>query len=530
MLEHGFKYLYGVLNMKKVLLVLLALIMVLSMVTTAVAVPGNGMPPGQAKQMYRYGIFDDIDGVADWAGADIETMAEAGIIKGNGNGQFFPGHNVKEIEVIAMLLRVIGAEDDLDLDEALTSEFEGEEPSPWMIPYINMAIEQEIVAPEDIKSFYPNSVASREEVAGYVWSILQHFDLETKVEVLEDYDDEAEINVKYQNSVRMMKKYGLMIGYQNKFQPNKPMSRVECAVLMNRIFSNFNIEDFDWLNIDTDYDDTDIIKGILYDIDTSNTTLEAITIDVNSDGDDDDNVDKEFEYFDEGLEEVMIANNYCDDADEDISIEDFIEFKNKYEKLEVEVEFEVVDEENVVTKLIIYYNELEGVLENPDQGDEDGANIIPSEKHEDDYGDESVYFTFDKDVVICKDGDVIDEEAFDNLTNNFVYTVNARLLGNGKLIELCIESEENDEEEFEGKLKDYEVSTTSEGDVLTRIKVKLDDDSRWFDVDSDYSIDPDDFDDYSLIELLDENIDDTIKIETNSSNEVIDIELFNEPN
>ena len=96
--------------MKKVLLVLLALIMVLSTMTAAFAGVGNGTPPGQLKkEANEYFQFNDLSGY-DWAEDPISMMAQRGVIKGEGGNKFVPNRPVKEVEVLIMLSRLIGLE------------------------------------------------------------------------------------------------------------------------------------------------------------------------------------------------------------------------------------------------------------------------------------------------------------------------------------------------------------------------------------------------------------------------------------
>ena len=69
----------------------------------------------------------------DWAQKSVCTMSRMGIIKDEGDGRFAPSRSAKEIEVIAMTLRFLGLEDNLDMDAELPKDYKGTEPDDWMI-------------------------------------------------------------------------------------------------------------------------------------------------------------------------------------------------------------------------------------------------------------------------------------------------------------------------------------------------------------------------------------------------------------
>ena len=53
-----------------------------------------------------YKMFNDFDKVSDWAKSDIEEMAEAGIIKGDDQGNFKPKNYIAREEAAVMINRV----------------------------------------------------------------------------------------------------------------------------------------------------------------------------------------------------------------------------------------------------------------------------------------------------------------------------------------------------------------------------------------------------------------------------------------
>lgn len=499
--------------MKKVLLVLLALIMVLSMMTTAMAVPNGKVPPGQVKKIVKSGMFDDTESVYDWAGDAIGFMAQNGVIRGVGGSKFVPNRSAKEIEVIVMLLRMLDAED--ALDNKLSDEYDGDEPDEWMIPYINLAINYGILLKEDFPEFNPNSAASREEVALYVMRVLDNdeFNLDLDEDIseslLEEFEDTDDIDDKYMKYVGNAYKLQLMIGYNHKFQPKKAISRAECAVLMHRIFNNFEFN-FEFRDNDKNENKT---TGILLDIDYDHTTIEAITLDI-----DDDTDDIEFDEFDEELE-IEVANNCYKNAEDELDdIDD-----DKYLSLEVDV----YEEDGVVTRIIVHYDELQGKLDLSEEQEDNFANIDPSSSSS------TTEYSFDDAIEIFMNSETMTADDFDEDDNDFEfhdvddldYEIEARLLGNGDIIELCITAE------YKFVLLDYTIDdkdTSSENDdELESIKVEIGEDDIEFELATDYEISPDYNDIDDLKEILDDIIDDdeTVKFKVNGENEVIELDL-----
>jgi hypothetical protein len=405
--------------MKKVLLVLLALIMVLSMMTTAIAMPSGKIPPGQMKQMEKFtNQFEDLMGY-DWASEEIQFMAEKGVIKGVGNGRFVPNRPAKEIEVIIMLLRLIDDEEGLDMEADLPDDYEGGEYDEWMIPYISLAEEEDVLTKEGLKKINPNSAASREEVAMYIMMALDAFNLETNDDIegnLEElFEDADNVDQEYLGYVHRIRMNNLMIGYNGKFQPKKAITRAELAVLMNRIFTNFEL---DWIDYDNGQETT---TGILTDFDyDSNTTLASITLD--------DDID--FDDIDEDVE-IIVENNCNKDAEDEIDELD--------EDKHVDLEVELTLEDGTVVEILVSYEELEGELEYDANLDDNGSvDIIPEGETE------SEDFDFDEDIEIFMNGEEISESEFEDfdMDEDIDYEIEARLLGNGDIINLCITYED----------------------------------------------------------------------------------------
>lgn len=228
--------------MKKSFKILISSVLVLVlMMTVAFAVPGRDAALGQLKKQYTEEQllkfeFNDMTGY-DWAMKSVQHMAVMGKIKGIGNGKFAPSSATKQIEVLIMTLRYLGLEDDLDLDVNLLPSFKKLKAQDWMVSYLNLAIENDILTEEEAEDFNPNKPASRSMTAVY---IIRALDMVDEAEDMQDdplpYNDAAAVPEDRIGYVNLITDLGLMIGHNNTFQPNKPLSRAEMAVLFERLY------------------------------------------------------------------------------------------------------------------------------------------------------------------------------------------------------------------------------------------------------------------------------------------------------
>lgn len=527
--------------MKRFILIMMAVMLIISMTAPAAfADPpnkGNFIPPGQAK---KTAIFSDLNDY-DWAWDSIEFLADKGILRGDGYGLFSPQRSASEIEVLVMLIRMLELEDKIEdhpsrYDE-LPDEYEGGRPSSWMIPYIALAWDEGLLNEDNIEDFQPNSSASREEAAMLIMTALEDDgDYDEVLEELEDwFDDGYEISSKYGWYVYKMKKWGFMIGYKNKFQPKKSLSRAECAVLMHRIFNNYdfdyNFGNYDYVTgelVNVDFNDSgddtddeieirtddgtpkyDIHEDVeVYDEDDDELTLEdldddykgdTVRLKINNDDlvvkinvieadDEETGTLEDFDYDDDILDWIEMDSDRYSDIDEDVEIEvkntccaeaedELDELENKHIGLDVRLYLE----DDTVVKIVVYYEELEGELEyDADLDDNDSVDIIPEGESD------ANEFDFDDDIEIFINGDEVSVSEFEdfNMDDDIDYDVEASLLGNNHIVCMCITYDEENIN-TEGILTDFDY----DDEILDEITLEDDGDETVFDeIDEDVEI------------------------------------------
>lgn len=191
-------------------------------------------PVAQAKQSG----FKDLGKEWDWARFSIEKMYAKGIVKGYPGDWFKPKNSVTHLEAIIMALRIMGWEGEID-NKAKLPEYITRLKLPWKDAYyyLNLAVEKGIVKPEELKNFRPNEPTKRYEVAKYVVRAIGRED-EAKQHMNEklSFKDAKAIPDDAVGYVYVMVELGLIKGYPGHvFQPNKPISRAEMAVIINSL-------------------------------------------------------------------------------------------------------------------------------------------------------------------------------------------------------------------------------------------------------------------------------------------------------
>jgi len=230
---------------------LISLILVLTLLLSITVIPGyaqgsknftppglakkGGMPPGLAKK------FNDIHDF-EWARSAIEKMALKGIIKGVGENLFAPAKSVTKIEALAMIIRVMGWEEDADVLTDLISKGKKEDKlknkiQDWGKGYVELALDKGLIDEIDLLQENFTTPAIRQEVAKYIIRALGKEDEAQKymTEKLR-FKDASAVQIGAVGYVYLIDKLGIMMGdTSNSFQPNKPVTRAEMAALTERL-------------------------------------------------------------------------------------------------------------------------------------------------------------------------------------------------------------------------------------------------------------------------------------------------------
>lgn len=212
-----------------------------SVAPAAYADPGNNNPNNNNKSDFSNSRFRDIDDDdVKWAKNSITRMTDKGFIKGYGNGFFQPKRSVTKLEAVIMALRVAGEEPKAisyaDLISLGKKQFKFKNLiSLWAEGYVDLALEEGILDEDDVKNL--NAPAKRYEVAKYmVRAIGLEDEAEDNMDKDLDFEDDENVPDGYEGYVYVAIEEGIMTVFPNgMFLPNKPVTRAEMSIVMDRI-------------------------------------------------------------------------------------------------------------------------------------------------------------------------------------------------------------------------------------------------------------------------------------------------------
>ena len=537
--------------MKKIVSLMLASTLFIS-AGTSVAFAGswkNGIPPGLAKKgKLPPGIakkvvrqFDDIDEF-NWAEKSIEKMAIKGVVKGIDQGKFAPQRAVTKLEAIIMALRVMGYEEDAKsyLEKIIEGEKEFElkdNIAQWAYGYISLAEEKGILDKVDMLDFKLNEPAKRYEVAKYLIRALG-YEEEAKDHMDEELDfiDEANIPLGAVGYVYLANEKDIITGYPDgTFKPNKPVTRAEIAVMVNRLDEK----------VDSEIDQNEKYAEVV------GVDDDEVTVKVGNQLKEFDVIDNVPVYNEEGkyvsMDEVEIGMKIKLQFNEKDTVI-FIEIKESEDKKivrEYEGKVDHIDDDEITVKAdniritfeieddveILFDDEVEGKLEDILEGDEVELRV-----NED---DEVVYIEVDRELEEKEyEGEVVDVDdeditiKVDSLRMTFDVEDDVEILFDdeveGKLEDIL----EGDEVELRVNEDDevvyIEVDRELEYEKYNGYVIDVDDDSLsinisrriiTFDIDSDFEVDFQDEDG----EISDLEVGDEITVVLDEDNDVYEI-------
>lgn len=177
--------------------------------------------------------FGDVKG--HWAEAYIQKMALKGIIQGVGGGLFAPNKAVTRLESVVMLTR-IKHPDRTITDRPIPPVFKGTVAS-WGKKYVALAVEEGIIAGDDLEDFRPDEPTKRYEAAVFA---VRTLGLAEKAEALKNVDlgflDTYKIPMQARGYVQIAVEEGIIKGYgDGSFKPLETLSRAEAATLFYRV-------------------------------------------------------------------------------------------------------------------------------------------------------------------------------------------------------------------------------------------------------------------------------------------------------
>jgi hypothetical protein len=204
----------------------------------------------------------------DWARPYIEKMYHLGIVKGVTETSYAPDASVKRDEIITMMIRLMGLENDAK-GKKLPATFPKAYTVPsWAVPYVAEAIDKNIITGKDFSDFRAEDAALRWEVAVFAVKALGlGNEAEGRKNLNLTFKDIYDIPLDARTYVDVAVEKGIVQGYpDNSFKPNNKITRAQAATLLNNMIRHIHVKD--------------IIKGQVCGVDT--VSLPSIEIKLSS--------------------------------------------------------------------------------------------------------------------------------------------------------------------------------------------------------------------------------------------------------
>ena len=172
-------------------------------------------------------VFDDTEG--HWAKDDIEFLYSEGIVSGVTENTFEPDRSITRAE-FTKLISVL-----MELNVAMPNVFNDVPQDSWFRQYVMLAYTAGFVTGSD-GNFRPNDSMTRAELAVIADRVCSYAGMEEVSADSELFSDDAEIPSWAREGVYNASARGIVVGDQNKFDPNGITTRAQASAVIRRIY------------------------------------------------------------------------------------------------------------------------------------------------------------------------------------------------------------------------------------------------------------------------------------------------------
>ena len=179
--------------------------------------------------------FEDISNYG-WAKREIEVLASKGIIKGTSTTRmiFSPSANITRADYAALLVRTLG------LTAEVSSNFDDVTMGDYFYEEVGIAKALGIIKGIGNNKFAPREEITRQDMmtmTARALKALNKLEAEGTAADLDKFTDAGQIASYAVESVAALVKDGLIVGSDNRLNPEEKAIRAEVAVLMYRIYN-----------------------------------------------------------------------------------------------------------------------------------------------------------------------------------------------------------------------------------------------------------------------------------------------------
>ena len=171
-----------------------------------------------------------------WASPSITKMSSAGILKGDGNGNFNANQATKRADVAIMLVNLLGLENEAKELNSKTS-FKDVREDKYYVNYVELAKQYGIISGVGNDKFNPEGTVSRQDVMVMVSRVLKQLGIEAKETTKANFSDANTVSDYAKESVDYLVSLGVVKGDNNKINPKQNITRAEMAVILDNVYT-----------------------------------------------------------------------------------------------------------------------------------------------------------------------------------------------------------------------------------------------------------------------------------------------------
>ncbi|MHB8064099.1 MAG: S-layer homology domain-containing protein [Ruminiclostridium sp.] len=219
--------------------------------------------------------FTDIEKYK-WAKDAINYFGRAGIIKGDGKGNYLPGNKITREEFATMLANSFNADSSVS-----TQTFSDVPVTKWSYKYIESTKEYltGYYPPAGKPFFDPAGYATREDVGVALAKMigLSEDDLVNPNILKESFIDAEQVSFNLRGLMSIVVEQEIMLGGNKKLRPTAPITRAEAAVLLYKVIKSSVSDANEPLKLDVEVPE----KISIPDTTISGTTIPGAKVKVN---------------------------------------------------------------------------------------------------------------------------------------------------------------------------------------------------------------------------------------------------------
>lgn len=168
-----------------------------------------------------------------WAKDDIGFIAGLGLVNGTSANNFSPDSNMNR----GMIVTILGRLAKIDINNFTnSSSFNDVAGGQYYAPFVEWAAQLGLVNGTGNGSFSPEAPLTREQLAHMLmkYAELMNLNLKSNTENKVQFADEANVSAWATESVQKARELGIIIGSNNSFGPDRPITRAEVITMLAR--------------------------------------------------------------------------------------------------------------------------------------------------------------------------------------------------------------------------------------------------------------------------------------------------------